>query len=143
MEVHLPKDMLEHIHQELSWLHRKTTATEQDFLSLIGLLHQRLEDLNGTNIQYYCKVERANIFTRLNKDFCSGLYWWYTFIDLSILHNAKSLSQLTYTSRLMFQIFGCNGKVVSTNCNDHELCSIYGGLTSLGTSHCSSVTTLA
>ena len=42
------------------------------------------------NVQYCCKVERANIFTRLNKDFHSDLYWWY-FIGLSILRNAKSV----------------------------------------------------
>ena len=38
MEIRLPKDKLQCIHQELSpWLHRKT-ATKRDILYLVGLL---------------------------------------------------------------------------------------------------------
>ena len=46
------------------------------------------------NVQYRCKVERIDIFTRLNQDFLSDLFWWYTFIGdwngLSILRNANT-----------------------------------------------------
>ena len=46
------------------------------------------------NVQYHCKVEIIDIFTRLNQDFHSDLFWWYTFIgdcnSLSILHNANT-----------------------------------------------------
>ena len=43
MEIRLPKGKLQCIHQELSpWLHRKT-ATEQDILSLVGLLQHATE----------------------------------------------------------------------------------------------------
>ena len=46
------------------------------------------------NIQCRCKVERIDIFTRLNQDFHSDLFWWYTFIGdwngLSILGNPNT-----------------------------------------------------
>ena len=59
------------------------------------------------NVQYRCTVERIDIVTRLNQDFHSDLFWWYTFISgwngLSILRNPNTDAQLIIVFRLMFQ----------------------------------------
>ena len=58
---------------------------------------QRLSEVGGPlwfECTYRCKVERIDIFTALNQDFHSYLFWWYTFIGdwngLSILRNANT-----------------------------------------------------
>ena len=98
-EICLPEDILQCIYQELSsWLHRKTATKNRHSITCrlapaCNESCQKWKNLCGTNVQYCHRAERVDIFTRLNKDFCSNLYWWYTFISswngLSILRNAN------------------------------------------------------
>ena len=100
MEIRLPMDKLQRIHQELSlWLPRKT-ATKRDILSLVGLLQHATKVVRSGRTfvaRMYstaAKLRELTFFTRLNQDFRSDLFWWYTFIGswngLSILRNANS-----------------------------------------------------
>ena len=80
MEIHLPKDKVQCVHQELSsWLHRKT-ATKWDILSPVGLL------------QYATKV------VRIGRTLVARMY-----------STAAMLNELTYfsTSYLHWDQTGC------------------------------------
>ena len=100
MEIRLPEDKLQRIYQELSsWLHRKI-ATKREILSLVGLLQHATKVVRSGRTfvaRMYstaAKLRELTFFTRLNKDFRSDLYWWYTFIGswngLSIFRNINS-----------------------------------------------------
>ena len=62
------------------------TATKREILSLVGLLQHATKVVTSGRIfvaQMYstaAMLRQLTLFTRLNKDFCSDLYWWYTFI---------------------------------------------------------------
>ena len=97
MEIRLPEDKLQRIHQELSrWLNKKT-ATKREILSLVGLLQHATKVVRSGRTfvarmyQTAARLRELSFFTRLNKDFRSDLCWWYTFIcscnGLSILRN--------------------------------------------------------
>ena len=97
MEIRLPEDKLLRIRQELAaWL-TKRKATKKEILSLVGVLQHATKvvwpgrTFVARMYQTAAKVKELNYFTRLNLNFRSDLYWWYTFITnwnrLSILHS--------------------------------------------------------
>ena len=64
----------------------KRSATKRQILSLVGLLQHAAKVVRpgrtfvGRMYSVAAKVEDLDFYTRLNKDFRSDLYWWYTFI---------------------------------------------------------------
>ena len=86
MEIRLPEDKLLRIRQELAaWL-TKRKATKKEILSLVGVLQHATRVVRpgrtfvARMYQTAAKVKELNYFTRLNLEFRSDLYWWYTFI---------------------------------------------------------------
>ena len=87
MEARLPDDKLQRIRQEIqSWLDKRS-ATKRQILSLVGLLQHAAKvvcpgrTFVGRMYSVAAKVKELDHFTRLNKEFRSDLYWWYTFIN--------------------------------------------------------------
>ena len=87
MEIRLPVDKLERIKEALSiWLGKKK-ATKQDILSLVGLLHHATKVLRcgrtfvGRMYTAAAKVRKLHFYTRLNREFCSDVIWWHTFVQ--------------------------------------------------------------
>ena len=84
MEARLPDDKLQRIRQAIrSWLDKRSATV----LSLVGLLQHAAKVVRPGRTfvrQMYsvaAKVKELDHFTRLNKEFRSDLYWWYTFIN--------------------------------------------------------------
>ena len=84
--VRISPEKLQRIYQEImTWLDKRS-ATKRQILSLVGLLQHaakvvcRGRTFMGRMYSVAAKVEDLDFYTRLNKDFRSDLYWWYTFI---------------------------------------------------------------
>ena len=97
MEIRLPEDKLQRIHQELELWADKRKATKRQILSLVGLLQHATKVIKcGRSFvaRMYAaaaKVKELNHFTRLSVEFRSDLLWWRTFMatwnGLSLLHS--------------------------------------------------------
>ena len=98
MQLHLPPDKLIRIRNLIStWLSKKS-ATKREILSLVGLLQHATKAVRcgrtfvSRMYATVAKVQQLDYHTRLNKDFCSDLYWWHTFL---ITWNGYSLRSIT------------------------------------------------
>ena len=87
MEIRLPDDKLQRIHQELvTWMGKKK-ATKRNILSLVGLLQHATKVVKcGRSFvaRMYAaaaRVKELDYFTWLNVEFRSDLMWWHLFID--------------------------------------------------------------
>ena len=97
MEIRLPEDKLQCIHQEMENWADKRKATKRQILSLVGLLQHATKVIKcGRSFvaRMYtaaAKVKELNHFTRLNVEFRSDLLWWCTFMatwnGLCLLHS--------------------------------------------------------
>ena len=86
IEARLSPETLQRIYQEIiTWLDKRS-ATKRQILSLVGLLQHAAKvvcpgrTFVGRMYSVAAKVKDLDFYTRLNKDFLSDLYWWYTFI---------------------------------------------------------------
>ena len=99
MEIRLPDDKLAHIRQCIDqWLPKKN-ATKRDILSLVGLLQHATKVVRcgrtfvSRMYSTAAKISKLDFYTRLNKEFCSDLWWWHTFLaswnGLSLLRSTS------------------------------------------------------
>ena len=101
MEIRLPEEKLLRIRHELSgWLRRKR-ATKHDILSLVGLLQhatkvvQPREPFVSRMYTTAARVKELDFYMKHNKEFCSNLIWWDTFLS-----SWNGLSLLQWVSHL-------------------------------------------
>ena len=98
MEARLPPEKLRRLQLLVTeWLD-KSKATKRDILSLVGHLQHATKVIRQGRTfvsRLYmtaAKVKKLNFYTRLNREFCSDLCWWNTF-----LHHWNGLSLLRWS----------------------------------------------
>ena len=88
MEARLPDEKLARIKEMVRDWMDKRKATKRQILSLVGLLQHAAKVVRPGRIfvrrmySVAAQVKEMDHFTRLNKEFRSDLFWWYTFVDL-------------------------------------------------------------
>ena len=84
--VHMHQDKLQRIMDLITTWLSKISATKREILSLVGLLQHatKVVRCGGSFVSRMyataAKVKHLDFYTRLNKDFCSDLFWWHTFM---------------------------------------------------------------
>ena len=87
MEARLPAEKLTRLYGEIiEWRHKRK-AKKRDILSLVGQLQHAAKVVRPGRTfvrRMYstaCLVKELDYFVRLNQEFRSDVYWWYTFLQ--------------------------------------------------------------